>query len=125
MVPLYPVFKIIRYNLQALNLFLYQLWLILVTDSSFIKGEGKCSTATSSLSSIEQHIIISCVTLSVEMSRSAVWGNLWAQDCNISAEWRKTVFHLIPKLLNNSSRPFEPHHNFTEAAPILWLLFIL
>lgn len=26
-----------------------------------------------------------CVTMSVEMSHSSLWGNLWVQDCNISA----------------------------------------
>lgn len=52
-----------------------------------------------------------CVTVSVEMSPSVMWGNMWSQDCNISTELRKPVFHLIPtKLLNNNnSAPCEPH----------------
>lgn len=45
------------------------------------------------------------VTVSVEMSRGVVWGNLWSQDCNISTKWRKTVFHLIPTELLNNRRP--------------------
>lgn len=46
----------------------------------------------------------SCVAVSVEMSNSNLWGNLWSQDCNISAEWRKTVFHpILTELLNSSS----------------------
>lgn len=73
---------------------------------------------------VERHTRSPCVTVSVEMSRSVVWSNLWSQDCNISPEWRKTVFHLIPTKLLNSSRLYEPHRSPSEAAPILYIMFI-
>lgn len=65
-----------------------------------------------------QHIMTCCVTVSVEMSRSIVWGNLWSQDCNISTEWRKTVFHRIPtKLLNISKTIWTPAQRRWSSPP--------
>lgn len=92
-------------------------WILIRKDGESVMG------ASWSLLRPQRRMKISCVTMSVEMSHSVVWGNLWSQDCNISTEWRKTVFHLIPTALLNSCRPYEPHSP-TEAAPISKLLLI-
>jgi len=89
-----------------------------------VRNHISITEAFCSLTCLQRHMKISCVTVSVEMSHSVVWGNLWSQDCNISTKWRKTVFHRIPTKLLNSSRPYEPHHNPTDTTPIFELLGI-
>ena len=84
---------------------------MLITNPLFQKESESVAQVTPSLSSTERHIMTSCASVSVEMSHSVVWGNLWSQDCNISAEWRKSVFHLVPTKLLNSGRLYEPHHS--------------
>ncbi|KAF3703330.1 hypothetical protein EXN66_Car019018 [Channa argus] len=50
------------------------------------KESESVTQVSCSLLCIQRHIMTCCVTMSVEMSHSVVWGNLWSQDCNISTE---------------------------------------
>ena len=93
-------------------------------NSSFTR---ESESVTLACTHSHRHIMTCCVTVSVVMSCSVVWGNLWSRDCDISTEWRKNVFHLMPSRLLNSSRPMrtppQPQWSGSALAAAVWSCF--